>query len=255
MLQRVSIQYHWKPITCNIVHNAASCVLTFTVIILSVLTAGLEIGKIIQSHLPSGDDVWVKSTVSSSILSGNFLLQELLLCWSRLLHWSQFEALHCSTTVAVWFECYCPIPVALSPLAVLLVMPCPCLFHAVKQLSTVMLLSYVCGTQSICCLTGNAMPMSVSHCQTVVHCYVAVPCLWHPVHWLPYLLVMPCPCLFHSGQQLSTVMLLPHVCDTQSIGCLTCNAMPMSVSLWPTVVHCYVAAPCLWHPVHWLSYL
>ena len=181
--------------------------------------------------------------------------------------------------------------VAPSPLAVLLVMPCPCLFHSGQQLSTVMLLPHVCGTQSIGCLTCNAMPMSVSHCQTVVHCYVAVPCLWHPVHWLPYLLVMPCPCLFHSGQQLSTVMLLPHVCDTQSIGCLTCNAMPlwpclfhsgqqlstvmllphvcgtqsigcltcnampMSVSLWPTVVHCYVAAPCLWHPVHWLSYL
>ena len=152
-----------------------------------------------------------------------------------------------------------------SPLAVLLVMPCPCLFHFGQQLSTVMLLPHVCGTQSIGCLTFNAMPISVSLWPTVVHCYVAAPCLWHPVHWLSYLsvapsplavlLVMPCPCLLHFGQQLSTVMLLPHVCGTQSIGCLTCNAMPMSVSLWSTVFHCYVAVPCLWHPVHWLSYL
>ena len=115
--------------------------------------------------------------------------------------------------------------VAPSPLAVLLLMPCPCLFHFGQQLSTVMLLSHVCGTQSIGRLTFNAMPMSVSLWPKVVHCYVAVLYLWHPVHWLSYLLVMPCPCLFHFGQQLSTVMLLSHACGTQCIYCLSGNAL------------------------------
>ena len=105
-----------------------------------------------------------------------------------------------------------------------------------------MLLSHVCGTQSICCLTGNTMPhvcftlsisclllcccpmsvalspfavllvipypMSLSLCPSAVCCYVAVPCLFHSVH------------------QLSAVMLLSHVCGTQSICCLTGNTMP-----------------------------
>ena len=87
----------------------------------------------------------------------------------------------------------CPMSVALSPVAVLLVILCPCPFLSVQQLSTVMLLSHVCGTWSTSCLTCTiSCPMSISLCPTAVYCYVAVPCLWHSVHKLSYLYnIMP----------------------------------------------------------------
>ena len=129
--------------------------------------------------------------------------------------------------------------VALSPFAAILVIPYPlCLFHSVHQQSTVMLLSHVCGSQSICCHTCNTIPpMSVPLCPSAVYCYAAVPM---SVALSPFaaILVIPYPPnLFHSVHQLSTVMLLSHVCGSQSICCHTCNTIP----------------PCLFHSVHQLS--
>ena len=100
----------------------------------------------------------------------------------------------------------------------------PCPFHSVQHLSTFTLLSHVCGTRPFASLVMSC-PMSVSIWPSAVHCYVVVPCLWHSVHLLPYL-KCHAPCPFHSVQHLSTVMLLSHVCGSQSICCLTWNVMP-----------------------------
>ena len=164
-------------------------------------------------------------------------------------------------------------------------------------------------------------PMSISLCPTAAYRYVVVSCLWH--FWsicclicdaMPHFrftlsiscLLLCCPmsvalgpfavslviglvwCPFHSVHQLSTVMLLFHVCGTWSICCLICNVMPhvhfslaisyvllcccsmpvvlgsfavflvmpcsMSISLCPSAVYCYVV-PCLWNVVHLVPYL
>ena len=224
-------------------------------------------------------------------------------------------------TCLLW--CVCSMSAALCPFAVLLVIPypmstslCPSTVYWVTGLQ----LFHVSGTQSIWCLTGNAvshvhfelansclllccclmsvafspfpallvMPspyMPISLWPSAVYCYV-VSCLWHSVPLLPYFWCHA-PCPFHCVHQLSTFMLLSHVCGTQSICCLACNTIPhvcctlsisclllyccpmsvalspyavlhvipypMSVSLCPSAVCCYVAVPCLWHSVHLLS--
>ena len=157
--------------------------------------------------------------------------------------------------------CCSPMSVALSPFAVLLVIPCPmsvslcpsavyCFivvpypwhsFHLLSY-STGNAMPHVCFTLAISCLLLYCCPisvvlspfavflvmpcpMSVSLCPSAAYCYIVVPCLWHSVHLLSYLWYHA-PCLFHSVPQLSTVILLSHVCGTQSICCLTCNTMP-----------------------------
>ena len=80
-----------------------------------------------------------------------------------------------------------------------------------------MLLSRVCGTWSI--LTCNVIPHI---CFTL-----SISCV--------------------------IVMLLFHVCGSQPICCLLVMPFPMSTSLFPTGVYCYVAVPCLRHLVHLLN--
>ena len=92
------------------------------------------------------------------------------------------------------------------------VMPQVC--FTLSNMFTVMLLSHECATGSICCLT----------CNTMRHVHFTLPNI----------------CL----------LLLSHVCGTWSICCLTCIPCPMSVSLCPIYVYCYVAFPWMWHSFH-----
>ena len=113
-----------------------------------------------------------------------------------------------------------------------------------------MLLSHVCGTWSIGCLSGNVMPYV--HFTRSISCllllYIVVPCLWHLVHWRS-LLKYDAPCPFHSVHQLSAVTV--YRCPVfVALGPLAVSLViwgPMSISLCPSVVYCYVVILCLWH--------
>ena len=164
----------------------------------------------------------------------------------------------------------CPTSVSFSPTAVYcyVVAPCrstrpfsaflemyhvPSPFHSVQRLST-----------ELCCCPMNVAfgpfvfslalpcPMFVLLCLTAVYCYVTVPCLWHSdICCLPGKAM---PHVFHFGHQLSSIM-LPHLCGTQSICCISLNAMPRVHFTLPNICLLYVVVSCLWHSVHLLPYL
>ena len=185
--------------------------------------------------------------------------------------------------------CYVVVPCLCHSVHLLSYLSCHalCHFHFFHQLSSVMLLSHVCATQSICCLTCNAMPhvcftlsisclllcccsmlvplgpfavllvmpcpMSFSFCPSAVFCYFVVPCLCHSVHLLPYL-KCHAPCPFH----LSICCLLLFCCSMLvplgPFAVLLVMPCPMSFSFCPSAFFCYFGVPCLWHLIHLLPY-
>ena len=161
---------------------------------------------------------------------------------------------HLTLSSSCLLLCCCLMSVALSPFAVILVIPCP---------------------------------MSISLCPSAVYSCVVVSCLWHLVHLLPYsschapmsisffpksvfcyaavllsvalgpfavLLVMSCP----MSVSLCPLAVFCYAAVPLSVALgpfavLLVMSCPMSVSLCPLAVFCYVVVPCLWHSVHLLS--
>ena len=137
--------------------------------------------------------------------------------------------------------------VALGPLAVSLVMSCPMSISLGPSAVCCycISLSRVCGTWSIGALSWNMMPHV--HFTLCISCrlflYVVVLCLWHSVD------VLSCNLRPHFVHQLSAVA----VCCCPmfvALGPLTVSLLmwyPMSISLCPFAVYCYVVILCLWH--------